>query len=134
MKHLARAAAVLILATASLAEATSNLNLSKSNFYRMTCPTALVTPAQAAAILADLDKTPAMDEAMLKQALKAALSKHRIDPARLKKMLIRRGRDGKRSIILLESDKPEDERAAIAVSDEGAPADKPAKKGGASKK
>lgn len=134
MKHLVSAAAVLILAMASQAEAASNLNLSKSNYFRLTCPTGLVTPAQAAALLADLDKTPALDDVKLQQTIKEALSKRGTDPARVKKILIRPAGNGKRSIILLDSVKPEDERAAIAVSDEGVPADKPTKKGGTSKK
>jgi len=62
MKHLTRTAAVLVLGMASLAGAVINLNSSRSNIYRLTYSTTLVTPAQATAILADLDKTPGMDE------------------------------------------------------------------------
>jgi hypothetical protein len=54
-------AAVSVLA--SLAEAATNLNSSKSDCCRMTFSERIVTPAQAAAILAELDKTPRMDEA-----------------------------------------------------------------------
>ncbi len=133
MKHLARPIAVLILAMASLADAAANLNLSKSNIYRLTYSTALVTPAQAAAILADLDKTPGMDEAALKRALPQILKKNGVDPARVKKTLFRPDKERKSmSVIIL--DRPEDEAAAIAVSDEGASGSKPTKKGSATKK
>ena len=134
MKDLARGIAVLILATASLAEAATNLNSSRSNIYRLTYSTTLVTPAQAAAILADLDKTPGMDEAALKRALPQILKKNGVDPARVKKALFRPGDKERKTMSVIILDRPEDEAAAIAVSDEGVPADKPTKKGGTTKK
>ncbi len=134
MKNLARVIAVLILATASLAEAATNLNSSRSNIYRLTYSTTLVTPAQAAAILADLDKTPGMDEAALKRALPQILKKNGVDPARVKKTLVRPGDKERKSMSVIILDRPEDEAAAIAVSDEGVPSDKPTKKGGTTKK
>ncbi len=134
MKTLARVIAVLILATASLTEAATNLNSSRSNIYRLTYSTTLVTPSQAAAILADLDKTPGMNEAALKRALPQILKKNGVDPARVKKTLVRPGDKERKSMSVIILDRPEDEPAAIAVSDEGVPADKPTKKGGTTKK
>ncbi len=133
MKHLARTAAVLV-GMASLAGAATNLNSSRSNIYRLTYSTTLVTPAQAAAILADLDKTPGMDEAALKRALPQILKKNGVDPARVKKTLVRPGDKERKSMSVIILDRPEDEPAAIAVSDEGVPAAKPPKKGGTTKK
>ena len=134
MKRLARAAAALILTMTPLAEAASNLNLSKSNYFSLTYPTALVASAQADALLADLDKTPAMDDPALQKTILEALKKRGADPARVKKILIRPGKGGARSIILLESNKPEEERAAIAFTDKGVAADKATKKGDTGKK
>jgi hypothetical protein len=126
MKHLARLTAVLALASLALpspAMASINLNSSKSNIYRVAHSTTLMTAAQAAAILADLDKTPGMDEAAIKRALPQLLKKNGVDPAKVKETVVRRDKGGKTfSIILL--DKSEDLPAAIAVSDPGAPSDK----------
>ena len=134
MKATACGAVVLILAMASPVRAAINLNSSKSNAYRLTYSTTAVTPAQAAAILADLDRTPGMDEAALKQALPQILKKTGVDPARVRKILIRPANKERKSMSVIVLDRPEDEAAAIAVSDEGAPGNKPAKKGGAPKK
>jgi hypothetical protein len=119
---------------ASLAGASINLNSSRSNIYRLTYSTTLVTPAQAAAILADLDKTPGMDEVALKRALPQILKKNGVDPAHVKKTLIRPGDKERKSMSVIILDRPDDEPAAIAVSDEGVPTDKGTKKGGTSKK
>jgi hypothetical protein len=130
MKHVARLAAVLVLASLALrspAVASIALNSSRSNIYRAVHSTTLMTSAQAAAILADLEKTPGMDEAAIKQALPQLLKKNGVDPAKVKETVVRRDKGGKTfSIILL--DKHEDLPAAIAVSDEGAPSDKSAPK------
>jgi hypothetical protein len=134
MKHLARTAAVLVFGMASLAGAAISLNSSRSNIYRLTYSTTLVTPAQAAAILADLDKTPGMDEAALKRTLPQILKKNGVDPARVKKTLVRPGDKERKSMSVIILDRPEDEAAAIAVSDEGVPGTKPAKKGSTTKK
>ena len=48
---------------ASLAFAATNLNTSRSNIYRLTYPTDPVTHDQAQALLAELDKMGAADEA-----------------------------------------------------------------------
>ena len=117
MKRLACVIAAALLLV-SLAGAAVNLNSSKSNAYRLTYSTTLVTSEQAAAILAELDKTPRMDEAAIKQALPALLKKHGVDPAKVKKTIVRRDERKNPSIIIL--DKPEDEAAAIAADDESA--------------
>ncbi len=59
----------LIVAIALISWAATNLNSSKSNVYRLVYPADLVTSAQAAAILADLDKSGQVDEAKLRQLL-----------------------------------------------------------------
>jgi hypothetical protein len=128
MKHLARLTAVLALASLALtspARASINLNSSRSNIYRVTHSTTLMTSAQASAILADLEKTPGMDEAAIKRALPQLLKKNGIDPKKVKETVVRRDKDGKNfSIILL--DKPEDLPAALAFHDGDAPPpDKP---------
>ena len=75
-----------------------------------------MTPAQAAAILDALDKTPGMDEAAIKQALPQLLKKNGVDPAKVKETVVRRDKGTKTfSIILL--DKSEDLPAAIAITD-----------------
>jgi hypothetical protein len=119
MKRLACVIAAVLLMV-SLAGAATNLNSSKSNYYRMTYSTAVVTPAQAAAILADLDKTPGMDEAKIKRVLtQQGFARHGVDPARVKKILIRPDKERK-SISIIILDKPADEAAAIAADDESA--------------
>jgi hypothetical protein len=111
-------AAVLLLV--SLAGAATNLNSSKSNAYRMTYSKVILTPAQAEAVLAELDKTPQMDEAAIKQALPGLLKKNGVDAAKVKKTIVKRDSQSKSiSIILL--DNPADESAAVAADDESAP-------------
>src|SRR5664280_2625501 len=60
----------LILAAVLFALASIALNSSRSNIYRLVCPTTVVTPAQAAAILKALDKIgPGVTEEKLRQIL-----------------------------------------------------------------
>ena len=70
------------------AEATSNLNLSKSNVYRLTCSSDLATPAQMKAMLADLDKLGPADEAKLKPWLAANFKRFGIPADRIRKLII----------------------------------------------
>jgi hypothetical protein len=128
MRRLVPTIVSTMLATAWFALAATNLNSSKSNAYRLTFSTTLVTPAQASAILAELDKTPGLDEAALKVALPPLLKKNGIDPAKVKKTLIRPGGADRKSSSIILLDRAEDEAAAIAVSDEGAGGQKPVKK------
>jgi hypothetical protein len=121
------AMASLLVTTASISYAVSNLNLSKSNINRVVYPPA-VTPSQATAILAELDKVPpGADEA----TIRAIVQKHlgAVKSARGQDLIIRvrpaGGAQKLRSILILEN--AADEPAAIAVSDEGASGPKPTK-------
>ncbi len=124
-KYLAGAAVVFLLLAVMISHAASNLNLSKSNINRLIYPTDTVSQAQAAAILADLDAAAqsggrvnmagAVNEALKKQGLDTKIKKTIIRPASAAGQLT--------TIIILSN--PADEAQAIAVSDEGVPADKP---------
>ena len=119
----------LVVTLASVSYAATNLNSSRSNIYRLVYPP-VVTAAQATAILAELDKVKPggdVDEA----TVRGILQKHigAVKSARSQKLIIIiRPSDGPRklkSILILEN--AADEPQAIAVSDEGAPADKSSK-------
>ena len=106
--------ASLLVATAAWAAA--NLNSSKSNIYRLTYPSDLVSPAQAQAILADLDKLGPADEAKLKQWLPANFKRLGIAGDQVKKIVILpRGKEMKEIGIIFLT-RPEDEAAAIATT------------------
>ncbi len=101
---------------ATLAWAAANLNSSKSNIYRLTYPSDLVSQDQAKAILAELDKMGPADEARLKQWLAANFKRFGISGDRVKKMIVLpRDKDLKETAIILLT-RPEDEKAAIAVT------------------
>lgn len=120
-------AGLLAVAMASASSAAANLNLSKSNVNRIVYSSDGVSPAQAAAILADFDKAGQLDEAKAGQLVQQLLAKHGVKPGTIKKITVRPW-DPKRktmSIILLTN--PADEARAIAVSDEGASGSKPTK-------
>lgn len=118
----------LLLSAASIVHASANLNLSKSNVNRVVYDSSAVSPAQAAALLAELDRMGLADEAKLKQWLPANFKRLGIAPEKVKKIVVRYDAARKSmSVILLAN--PADEPAAIAVSDPGMPADKPTKKG-----
>ena len=123
------ALASLVMTLAAVSHAATNLNSSRSNVYRLVYPP-VVTPAQATAILAELDKVKPggdVDEA----TVRAILQKHigAVKSARNQKLIIiirpAGGTPKLKSILLLEN--AADEPQAIAVSDEGAPADKSSK-------
>ena len=104
----------LLLAT--LASAATNLNSSRSNIYRLTYPSDLVSRDQAKAILAELDKMGPADEAKLKQWLPANFRRFGIAGDRVKKMVVLpRSREMKEIAIILLT-KPEDEAAARATT------------------
>ena len=108
--------AVASVLIATLAWAATNLNSSKSNIYRLTYPTDLAGPAQAKAILAELDKLGPADEVKLKRWLSANFKRFGIAGDRVKKLIILpRGKEMKEIGIILLT-KPEDEAAAIAVT------------------
>ena len=125
-KYLAGVPVVFLLLAVLISHAATNLNSSKSNTYRLIYPTDTVSPAQAAAILADLDAATqqsqgrinlegAVSQALTKQGLQTQIKKTIIRPASVAGQLT--------TIIILSN--PADEAQAIAVSDEGMPADKP---------
>jgi len=126
-KHLAGAAVVFLMLGVMVSRAASNLNLSKSNVNRLIYPADTVSQAQAAAILADLDSVmqsggrvnlqAAVEEALKKQGLDTKIKKTIIKPANATGQLT--------TIIILAN--PADEAEAIAVADEGVPAEKPKK-------
>jgi hypothetical protein len=106
----------LLLAAATVSAATSNLNLSKSNIYRLTYHASLLTEVQAKAMLAELDRLGPMDEARLKQWLPANFRRFGIKPELVKKLVIvPPGQAGKEAAILLLAD-PADEARAMATT------------------
>jgi hypothetical protein len=123
--YIACAAVVFLLFAVLISHAATNLNSSKSNVYRLIYSTDTVSPAQAAAILADLDAATqqsqgrinlegAVSEALTKQGLGTRIKKTIIQPAGATRPLT--------TIIILSN--PADEAQALAVSDGGTPADK----------
>jgi hypothetical protein len=104
------------LLIATLASAATNLNSSRSNIYRLTYPTDLVSADQAKAILAELDKMGPADEAKLKVWLPANFKRFGIAGDRVKKMVVLpRSREMKEIAIILLT-KLEDEAAARATT------------------
>jgi hypothetical protein len=123
---LAGAIAFFLLSAVLISQAATNLNSSKSNVYRLIYPADTVSQAQAAAILADVETATqqsqgrinlegAVSQALTKQGLGTQIKKTIIRPASVAGQLT--------TIIILSN--PADEAQAIAVSDEGVPADKP---------
>jgi hypothetical protein len=109
-------AVIASLLVATLASAATNLNSSRSNIYRLTYPSDLVSQDQAKAILADLDKMGPADEAKLKQWLPANFKRFGIAGDRVKKMVILpRGKEQNEIAIILLT-KPEDEAAATILT------------------
>ena len=107
---------IACLSAATLASAATNLNSSRSNIYRLTYPTDLVSSDQAKAILAELDRMGPADEAKLKQWLPANFKRLGIAPDRVKKVVVLpRSREMKEIAIILLT-KPEDEAAARATT------------------
>ena len=119
----------VLVAMASLALGATNLNSSRSNIYRLVYPPA-VTPAQAAAILAELEKAKPKGNAD-EATVRAIVNKHigAVKSARGASLVIvvrpATGPQALTSVLLLES--AADEAAALAVSDEGAGGQKPVK-------
>ena len=104
------------LLVAATAWAASNLNLSKSNFYRLTYSSDLASPAQVKAILSELDKLGPADEAKLKQWLPANFRRFGIAGDRVRKLIVLPGgKEMKETGIILLTN-PRDEPAAIAAT------------------
>jgi len=119
-------AVIASLLVATLASAATNLNSSRSNIYRLTYPSDLVSQDQAKAILADLDKMGPADEAKLKQWLPANFKRFGIAGDRVKKLVILpRGKEQKEIAIILLTN-PQDEAAAtIPTEKSGKPKVRP---------
>ena len=127
MKRLSSKSAVvlLLLAIAPISWAGANLNLSKSNVNRVVYDAAAVTPAQAVAILKELDAFgPGVNEASVRKLLE----KHGAKAGLIKKISVRPPERARKETLILLLSNPADEAQAIAVSDEGIPAPKSAPK------
>ena len=115
------ATSILLVAAAPVCDAATNLNSSKSNVYRAVYATP-ITAAQAAAILADLDRMgKGVDQAAVLSVLKKRGVKTGCGGGCINHVKV----VGGTKILLLEN--PADEAQAIAVGDPGMPADKPVK-------
>lgn len=122
---LAGASVIFLLLAVLISQAATNLNSSRSNIYRLIYPADTVSQAQAAAILTDLDVATQQGQGRvnLNAAVSQALTKQGLD-AKIKKTIIRPAAAGQLTTIIILSN-PADEAEAIAVADEGVPADKP---------
>ena len=98
----------LVATMASISWASANLNLSKSNINRVIYSTGGMTSTQAAAFVAELDKTPRVDEA----AVRKAFQKLSI-PANFKLIRIIPGRPT--TVLLLTNPAQVSEAAAMAT-------------------
>jgi hypothetical protein len=96
--------------------ASSNLNSSRSNTFRLTYPGDLVNLDQAKAILAELDKMGPVDEAKLKHWLAANFKRFGIASDRVKKVIVLPRNKERKEIGIILLTRPEDEAAAIAVT------------------
>ena len=127
MRHFSSASVitVLLLTTASISWASTNLNSSRSNIYRAVYDVAAVTPAQAAAILKELD---ALGPGVNETTVRKLLEKHGAKAGLIKKIGIRPPERTRKETLILLLSNPADEAQAIAVSDEGVPGPKSAPK------
>jgi hypothetical protein len=124
-KFLTLTLATVLLALGSMAWATASWNYSKSNINRVVSDTTVVTPAQVASILAQLDK---MGPGQLTEAsVREVLRKLGIHQPNLTIRIVPPGPGGGNipSVLILKN--PADEAAAreIAVSDSGVVSPKP---------
>lgn len=116
MKARSTFGAIGSLLIAALVWASINLNSSRSNTYRLTYPSDLASPAQAKAILAELDKMGPADEAKLKHWLAANFKRFGIAGDRIKKLIVLPRGKGMKEIGIILLTRLEDEPAAIAVT------------------
>lgn len=122
-KSLTLVLATALLALGSMAWAATNLNSSKSNIYRITHDMT-VTPAQAAAIGAELDKLgPGANEA----TVRTLLQKHGVNLSliRLIRIIPAGEIDRLQTILILTNPADEAQARHIAVSDSGVGNPKP---------
>jgi hypothetical protein len=107
---------VMAVLIATLVCAATNLNSSRSNIYRLTYPGDLVSPTQAKALLAELDKMGPSDEARLKVWMTANFRKFGIQGERVKKVVVLPRSRELREIAVILLTNLEDEAAAIATT------------------
>ena len=121
---------VVTLASVSMAATTVKSSKSNTSDRVMVYSTKVVSEAQVAAILAELDKQGAkvVDEATLRGILK----KHGVPTDRITRVVIEPSKRGRKDGTIILLDNPADEAHArqIAVSDSGVVAPKPVPKGG----
>jgi hypothetical protein len=115
----------LLVAVGSMAWAATNLNSSRSNIYRLVHDTTEVTPAQAASILAQLDK---MGPGQLTEAsVREVLRKLGVNQPNLIVRIVLAGPGGGKipAILILKDRADEATAREIAVSDSGVVSPKP---------
>lgn len=127
MKRLFIIAAISSVTVLSPSWAATNLNSSRSNIYRVIYDTEIVSPAQAAALLADLDKLGPTDETKMKQWLPANFKKQGVQADRIKKIVFLPASKARKTITIILLKDAKDEPQALAVSDEGASGPKKAR-------
>jgi len=111
----------LLVSMVSMPWAAANLNLSKSNINRVqVVHSPEMTSAQAAALGAELDKTPRVDEAAVRKALQKLFIHTNFK-------LIRIIPGKPITVILLTNPADEAQATRIAINDPGMPAEKPIK-------
>jgi hypothetical protein len=129
MKRLLTLSAIasLIVMMLSLSHAATNLNLSRSNSYRLVYPTDLVSDTQAKAILAALDKAGRTVGAV---QVTEIIKKQGVQTDHIKKILILPAdKPGNQiTVILLTNPADATQAREIAVSDSGAVGPKPVPK------
>ena len=121
MKRLFLVAAItsLLLTMASISWATANLNLSKSNINRVIHDGGM-TSTQAAALVAEFDKMPPVDDAAVRKTLQKLFI-----PTNFKLIRIIPGKPT--TVLLLTNPAHEAEAKRIAINDPGMPPERPIK-------
>ena len=107
----------LLVTMASICFAAANLNLSKSNVNRLVYDPAVVTPAQAAAFLKEVDKLgPGVNEATVRRVLQ----QQGANLAPIKKIsVLPPDKTRKEPLILLLKNPADEAQARTAVGDPG---------------
>jgi hypothetical protein len=116
MKSRITLVAIATLFVAALAGASSNLNSSRSNTFRVTYSADLVSSSQVHELLAALDKLGPTDEVKLKQWLAANFKRYGIAPDRVKKLLILAPDKERKETAIILLTNPSDEAQARAVT------------------
>jgi hypothetical protein len=109
------AMSTLLAATVSLSSA-GTINTTRSNTFRLTYPTDLLSQAQANAILAELDKAGRTVGA---GQVTEIIKRHGVQADRVKKIVVRPADKTRKHTTVLLLTNPADEAQAIAVSDSG---------------